>query len=341
MKDDKISMRQFMVLVVTALLMPASALLPTLTARLAGGAGWVSMAGAAVLLPAAGWAARRQSAAEPRRVASLIYMIWTFLVLMVSLRLSGARLAEIYGERGAWMCTGAMLLLAVWMARGRLAAFARAAEIFYLALAVLLAGILLLAAFQVEWSNLVPARAEMAGLPESGLAAAGLLLNLYPVTVLLRRTQGEKGSGRRAARWIVLFCGAMALLLGAVNGCLGAVLTGKVPSPFLIMVQGLGIQGAFQRGEALIISVWTLSDLALTGALLHAWRELAWDLRPGRWCRESVIPAAAAAMAGGWLLFRSEETLWRFSSTVLPVLGVIFGSICPIFAVLLDRRKGK
>lgn len=334
-------MRQLMVLIVTALLMPASALLPTLTARMAGSAGWLSMAGAAVLLLAAGRVAQARFSAgyALNRPVTIIYMVWTLLLLAVSLQLSGARLAEIYGKRMAWVCALAVLVLAAWMARGKLAAMARAAEIFYLALAVALAGVLLLAVFRVEWANYRLEAAQAAGLPESSLAAAGLLLNLYPAAVLLRRTQPEKGSRQRAAGWLLALCAALGLLLAAVTGCLGAALTGKIASPFLIMVQGLGIQGAFQRAEALIVSLWTLSDLALVGLLLYTWRELAQSLRVGTWSRWSVFGAGAAAMGGGWLAFGNVEVLWQFCSEVLPVLGLILGLFCPALGLLAGKWR--
>lgn len=336
-------MRQLMVLIVTALLMPASALLPTLTARMAGSAGWLSMAGSAVLLLAAGRVAQARFSAgyALNRPVTIIYMVWTLLLLAVSLRLSGARLTEIYGERMAWICALAVLVLAAWMARGKLAAMARAAEIFYLALAVALASVLLLAVFRVEWANYRLEAAQAAGLPESSLAAAGLLLNLYPAAVLLRRTQPEKGSGQRAARWLLALCAALGLLLAAVTGCLGAALTGKIASPFLIMVQGLGVQGAFQRAEALIVSLWTLSDLALVGLLLYTWRELAQSLRAGTWSRWSVFCAGAAAMGGGWLAFGDVEVLWWFCSEVLPVLGLILGLLCPALGLLAGKWRAR
>lgn len=348
MKRDVISTRQFMVLIVTALLMPASALLPTMTARAAGSAGWLSALGAIPFLLGAGWAmegfwrhGQESNGSILRNTVAVIYMLWTLLLLMLCLRLSRARLEEIYGETAAAACVAAMLLLAVWMALGKLTAFVRAVEIFYLALALLLAGLLVLAAFKVEWSNFSITLEEVSGLPQSGAAAAGLLLNIYPAAVLLRSktTQGRKKCYK--VKWIVVFCIVLTLLLGAVTGCLGAKLAGKISSPFLIMVQGLGVQGVFQRAEALIIAVWTLSDLALAGLLLHTWKALAGSLYPGKWSRRSIIPAAAVTIIGGWVLFNNVETMWRFCSQVLPGLGILLGLVCPVIARSIVLIRGK
>ena len=148
MGRDKISTRQWLVMIVTALLMPAIELLPTMTARLAGGAGWLSALGAIPILFGAGWAAngigqteRTSAGRSLRSIIIIMYMLWTLLLLMISLRLSAARLERIYGRTAAALCAASVLAVAVWMALGKLSAFARAGEIFYLALAAVFAGV--------------------------------------------------------------------------------------------------------------------------------------------------------------------------------------------------------
>lgn len=345
-REKELSPRQFRVLLAAALLMPVTALLPTMTARLAGSAGWLSPAGAIPLLLAACWAAHGAYPNEGSAVAGkircvlvILYLAWTFLILMLSLRLSGARLAKVYGTGTAAVYTVFILLAAVWLGRKKIQVLARAGEIFYLVLGVLLAGVLLLGAFHVEAESFAVSAEELAGLPRSSAAAAGLLLNIYPAVILKGGTSGGCG---KASVWVLAFCAAAALLLGAVIGCLGAGLTAEIPSPFFVMVQGLEIPGVFQRAEALVIALWTLSDLTLTGLLLHTWRGLADRLCPERWSRASVIPAAALAMLGGWGLFSDETDLWLFSSTVLPVLGLIWGLVCPAAVrILWGKRKEK
>lgn len=350
MERDALSLRQMMVLLATALLAPATDLLPALAAQKAGGAGWLSVLVALPLLLIALWAAAGISEGGglcqtlgrvPGSILTLIYMIWTLLALALSLRLSGARLAEIYGEGPAFLCTAALLVVAVWMGLGKTSAFARAGEIFYLALAVALAGVLLLAAFKVEGSNFRLSGSEAAALPGSGAATAGLFLNVFPAAALGRRVTVRSYNGRRAIWWIAAFCVAVTLLLGAVIGCLGPQLTARLRAPFLIMVQGLGVKGAFQRTEALFAALWTLSDLTLAGLLLHTWRELTDQLRPGKWSRWSILSAAVAALAGGWLLFPTAEKARIFCREVLPTIGLVFGLICPLLARILLRIRKK
>lgn len=343
MNRDQISNRQLMVLMVTAALSPCTALLPTMTAQAAGAAGWLSPLAAIPALLAVYGITRRISGLGIKhlpeflkKVLILLYLIWSFLLLTILLRLSGARLAEIYGENLSRICVAVLLLVAVWMALGKTAAFARAAEVFYFALSIFTAGVILLAVWKVEWSNFTVTGAEIVALPRSGIAAAGVLLNVYPA-VLLRGSTGQRSG---TTGWITVFCGVLAALLGVITGCLGSNLTEKTSSPFLILVQGLGVKGAFQRVEALVVTLWTLSDIILIALQMQVWRRLTGYLYPGAWCRLSVVPLALIALTCAWTLLGDVKVLWETCRFVLPAMGIIIGLLCPVLALCsLDMRK--
>lgn len=350
MERDVLSIRQMMVLLVTALLAPASDLLPVLSAQKAGGGGWLTVLGALPLLLIALWAVsgviRDRGAGQmlgglPRYIIIMVYLTWTLLTLMLSLRLCRARLSVIYGEGPAFVFTLVLLIVAVWMGLGKTSALARAGEVFYLALAVALAGVLFLSVFKVEGENLLLSAEEAAALPEGSVAAAGLLLNILPAAVLGKKVSVKPRNTHRAVGWTVAFCIVITLLLGAIIGCAGPQLTARLPAPFLTMVQGLGIKGTFQRTEALAAALWTLSDLTLAGLLLHTWRDLASQLHGGKWSRWSILPVAAAAIVGGWMFFASVDETRIFCCRVLPVIGLILGLICPLSARFLLRLQKK
>lgn len=347
MKHDALSMRQMMVLLAVALLAPATDVLPALAVQWAGRGGWLIPAGVFPLLLLALWAASglclrgglsQTLGRAPAGFVAAVYLAWVLLTLTLSLRLCWARLAA-FDQSGPAVCVVFLLAVAVWMGLGKVSAFARAGEVFYLALAVALIAVFLLAAPKVEWENLRPTLEEAAGLPGGCAAAAGLLLNIVPACALGGRVAKRPGNVRRAVGWTAAFCVTAALLLASITGCLGAGLTARLPEPFLIMIQGLGVKGAFQRTEALFAALWTLSDLILAGLLLHAWRALAGELCPGKWGRWSVVPVAAAALAGGWLFFPEAEQVQRFCGTVLPVAGIVLGLALPLLLQICVKRK--
>lgn len=339
MERDMLSVRQIMVMTVTALLAPMTALLPGLAASTAGSGGWLTVLGALPLLLIALWTAKYTQSVRRGWLCAInvLYLIWIPLLLASFLYLSRVRLAAVYGETlGAAFAAG-LILPAVWMALKKVSAFARAAEIFYLLLAVVLAAVLLMAVFKVEWRNLAVFGEELAEVPRGSAAVAGIILNVYPITVLKNKAAQQAGDGKRAVGWTVALATALSLTVAMITGSLGPTLAAKVSSPLLIMVQGLGVKGAFQRTEALVAAIWVVSDLLMAGVLLHAWRELANEIRPGNWCKWGVVSAAASALVVMWFLMRDDAVIQYIYSAVLPVSGLTLGLIIPVFLCLATK----
>ena len=333
---DVLSARQMMVLLAVVLLAPATDLLPTVAARQVGKGGWLIGFGILPVLLFALWVCSRVFCREEicktvGRTAGytiiILYMIWIVFVLAAAHRLSAARMEEIYGNVPSVWISIVLVAVAAWMGTGKVSALARAAEIFYLALTVMLAGILLLALFKMERQNLYPV--EWTRIFGGSFRSAGILLNVVPIAVLGLRVPKEGWSAQKIGGWSVAFCAAVTLVLIAVLGCVGSGLSARLEMPYFIMVQGLGIKGAFQRTEALAASVWLLSDLILCAALLRAGSDCVAQITTERWGRWSVPILAAAALAVGWLLF-PEEGVRTFCIKVLPVTGVVLGIIFPV-----------
>lgn len=350
MERDALSMRQMMVLLAVSLLAPITELLPNLAAGTLGSAGWLAPVGAFPLLLLALWAAgrlwRRGGSKAclldswPGKLLHMLYMLWALWTLGLSLGLALSRLKMVYDSPAALLWTAMVLVLAVWMALGKPAALARAGEIFYLALAVAVAVALVLAAGSARWSNLAVEGGQLLSLPLASLLTAGVLLQVFPAFLLGGQVARKPENRRRGVGWTAALCAVALLLLAAILGCLGPGLTLKLPAPFLTMVQGLRLQGAFQRTEALFAALWLLSDLVLSGLMLHAWRR-GWEgLCPRRSCRWSLPPAAAAAALLGWLLAEQVENPDRWL-VLLALPGLLLGLALPLIFQLFAQKKGK
>ena len=353
MGHDVLSMRQMMVFLAVGLMAPVADLLPGSGARMAGAAGWLAPLGALPLLLLAlglcgylcregtglGEAFQKALGNGVGKVLILMYMVWFFVLLAHRLRLCSARLAVIYSEGPAFLCAVALTALAVWMALAKAAAFARAGEIFYLALLVALAAILILAIFKVYPANLIPNKQEWAALPAASGTQAGVLLCAVLGGFFGGKVTRRPGDRRRAAAWTIAFCVAATLLTCAVTGNLGPTLTARMPAPFLTMVQGLGIEGTFQRTEALAASLWALADLVLVGLFLLSWKEMAYCVRPGKWAKWSILPVAALALAAGWLLFPDIQSAAQAAQFPLGVAGLCLGLAVPALLCLVTWRR--
>lgn len=349
MGRDVLSVRQMMVLLLVSLLAPATDLLPGIAAQQVGRGGWLIALGALPLLLLALWVCSklfcgRGLCAEVGKPLGytiiIIYLIWILLTLAATLRVSAVRMELIYSRVPPILFAVFVAAAASWMGMGKVSALARAAEIFYLALTVVLAGILLLALFKVEWRNLYPV--EWAKLSGGSVSAAGILLNVAPAAVLGARVPKKTRSTRSVCGWTIAFCAAIALMLAAVLGCIGSGLSARLDIPYFIMVQGLGVKGAFQRTEALVAAMWLLSDVILAGVLLRAWQEHLKELKCEKWGKWSIPAAAAAAIIIGWLLFPEGDSVRIFYRDALSVAGIVLGLIIPGLIMLVScvrRRK--
>lgn len=354
-------MRQLMVLLFAALLSPAIRVLPARTAEIAGRAGWLS---ALVALPVIlglcwvlwrlirpqeagtglGGALERAWGGALGRILLMAYLLWGLVLLAVSGRLYAQRLLST-GYRNTPLALFLVILFAVvlWMAWGKLSAFARAGEVFFLILCVALGAVLLFAAPHVEAENILPvwtedvAPALFSALPVLNTVAYGI----YGVflTGSITRRESDKG---RICRWTAAFCVLLTLLQLINLGNFGPGLVSRMEVPFFMMAKGIGLRGAFQRVESVVVALWVLSDLMFVGLLVFSLCEVSkrlFRLERGR----AAAPFIVLLGLGGALLFPDAFHLEWFADTVVPVgnLTLAYGVPVLTLAVAYVRRQTK
>ena len=110
---------------------------------------------------------------------------------------------------------------------------------------------------------------------------------------------------------------------------MGAGLASKLSQPFLVMVQGLSLEGSLARLEAPVAALWLLADFCRMGLLLAVLREAGGE-KGGKWL--AVLGGAAAGL-GGILLPRAENGVPG---------GILLGILAPLGLWLLSFcKKGK
>lgn len=350
MHDHKISYRQLRTILLLALLPLATELLPN---RLqgAGSAAWLCplLAGAVAMLLALLLLKRKflgngdlgQQMAQrwgklPARILAALFFLWGLFLLTAHASRLGGRLADSL-RASPILLTGAVLLLAGWMTARGLPAFARACEVFALAVGFGFAMILLFGIFRLRWGYvLLFTIGELGQVPSGALTTLGTLaLGTYALFIIgdVREEEGSGWRGRLALGALFLLVAAAVLL---VLGRFGPALTGEIDRPFFQMVSGLGFQGAFQRLEELASALWVLGDEALLGLLLLSLRRL---LAQASGCKEG--------QAMGWsltaLVFLGAlpTAFWNsvMHSPILPWGNLAFGA--GILLILAFSRKNE
>lgn len=358
MEGDQISARQLYGMLFTGLLTPAVRALPVLTAAVADKSAWLTGLLAFPPLLGAGWATYtlskgagglsgglcRAFGVTVGRTITIIYMLWALFLLSLEGRLYAGRMVTA-GYRGASPAVFLLVLLGVtvWMARRKLCAFARSAEICFLVLALILTlvvGFSLLDARPRRvlpvWTQDLPAAAAATLVPV-GVLSGGVLGGF-----LAGQVSPREGDARLGRRWLLGTCVAITLLqLGAVAQ-LGARLCARVEVPFFEMARGVGMDGAFQRVESIVMAFWILSDFVWMGTLLFAIKAMAAVVAKPNWVRRTPVIAATLAFLGALFLFPDDFAARALDAWLAPAGQLVLGFAIPFAALLgeyLKRRK--
>ena len=209
------------------------------------------------------------------RVLAGLFLLWGLYLTAAHAARIGSRLSDSL-RASPILITAVALLLAGWMASGGLPAFARACEVFALAVGFGFFLIFLFGVFRLQWDEVLLWNwQELSQVPQGVFTAGGTVAAGGYVLFLLGDVRPEEKSRGTVMRRL----GGLFLLLGAgmllVLGRLGADLAAQINRPFFQMVSGLGFEGAFQRLEELASALWVLGDAALLGLLLLCLRRLA------------------------------------------------------------------
>jgi len=354
MKEDRISKTQLTALVWAGALAPAAELMPGLLLPGAGRGAWLAALAAGPVVLLAGWLTLRAAGeaglsraalelAGPAlgRGVLLIYMAWGELLLALRLRLCADRLLDA-GERDGsltFFLLGAAAV-ALWMGAGELSAFARAGQLFLTALLCGAAVVLGLAVPHMRPERLVLYGGwDAGGTLRAALSAAGALSWVLPAGFLTGRTE-------RKGRWHWTFwamggCALLALAQAVIVGCFGAELAGRLDRPFFALAKSVGIEGAFQRAEALAAALWTLADLVMAGALVFALREMTGAVFPKADVRAVGAAAVLAAAVLALAAFPAWGTAEDWNRTLVPAAGPALALLLPGGLCLLRAVRGK
>lgn len=358
MNEDKISRTQLMALLWAGVMAPAAELLPALLLPGAGKGAWLAVVLAAPVVLAAGWLMGSLAGREglARGVTGLLgkwlgggvlllYIMWALFLLSLRLRLCAQRLLA-SGERDGtlWFFLLAVAAVLLWFGRGTLAAFARTGQIFLTALLSAAGMVLALSLFQARPERLLPLWWAQAGpVARASLSAAGVMgWGLFlPFLMGAVRDQGEK----KHWHWLFWGLGGTLLLAAAqavILGNLGAALAARLNSPFFALAKSVGVEGAFQRVEGVVMALWTFADLIMGGVLIFAVRAMAEELlgpQAGKW-----VPWGAALLsaAGALVLFPTPGAAEEWNRRMVPAVNLLLGFLLPALLWLFKTlvRKG-
>lgn len=259
------------------------------------------------------------------RSTLILYIVWAVLLAgavmgRCALRLGGG------GEGSPWFFLGLLVVAVLWMIRGEIGAFGRVAQGMLAALLVTVGAVLLLALPQADGTLLRPVGVRAAEWLRGIVSTVEILSPALYGAFLLGRT-GEHGQSRCFLWWTVVGCAAGAAALAIIQSCLGPALSARMEQPLFTLTQGVGVEGAFQRAESLVITLWSGTDLMTALLLLRAAEEIGGALHPGWGGRIKTAVGIASALAAA-IYIEGMPGPWLTK-------GAVFLFVIPAGAVLL------
>ena len=244
-----------------------------------------------------------------------------------------------------------MLIIGTIAALGPVKALPRASRVFAPVLLSVIVLALIFSLGSVDVRNLLPIKTQSAGrVFISGLA----VVEIYGAVLYCAAFLEDQSplQGRRFASyagWLALICLLLCTFCAVIIGCYGARLTSRTLHPFFSMIRDVTLTKTVERIEALVTTLWVLSDFVIFTLLLctasHIFR-LIFGFRPekGDVCAldmsngRIIIPLCAALSGTAALLMPTSEHVMRSISQII-VPGASLTILFVILPLLLLIAK--
>lgn len=275
------------------------------------------------------------------RVLCGVFGLWMLLLACLTLRLGVERLTStLYPNTGMGLFFLAVLAVEWWLGKQKLPVLARMGQIFFFAVVLTLALVLVMGIGSIHLYNVWPVwTQDLPGVARATVPALGVLGTGVGTLFCFGQVTDRRGGRRLALGWTAALCLTLAALAFVVLGVFGPAVVQRLQIPFFSLAKEVCIEGAVERLEPLVVTMWVFTDLALLGLLLRSARR-ALALAVGGEEGRSLAPLLLLLLPGAYLvagsffaLERSYETWFLWGDLVL-FYGV------PLAAGVIGKRRG-
>ncbi|MCD7928526.1 MAG: spore germination protein [Oscillospiraceae bacterium] len=356
--DKSISLRQYLVLLFVALLSPLVKLIPGGLAAQAGTGAWLSALALLPIVLAVVWLAAYLGRSLPEneglgellcralgqragRILCGVCGLWLLLLGCLTLRLSVERLTStIYPNTGMGLFFLAILAVEWWLGKQKLPVLARVGQIFFFAVVLTLVLVLVMGVGSIHLYNVWPVWTQnLPGIAKATVPALGVLGTGVGTLFCFGQVTDRRGGRRLALEWTAALCLTLTVLSFVVLGVFGPAVVQRLQIPFFSLAKEVSVEGAVERLEPLVVTMWVFTDLVLLGLLLRSARR-ALTLAAGSEEEQSMTPLLLLVLPGAYLVAGSFFALERSYEMWLlwGDLALFYGM--PLAAALIGKCRG-
>jgi spore germination protein (amino acid permease) len=357
--DEKISMKQTIMLFVIMFCAPAIRYIPLYTAEQAHQAAWLAPIISFLLeiIYMLVWCAFIQKYGGKSfvdiikdicgnlmgNIICIIYFIWITLLLSYNVRMYGERIVSTsMNGVNIMLVIIVMLLLVGYIARKGLVPLAKMSEIFFYFLAIIFAIYNVLILTSIDVQNLFPITYKDA-LPVFGANFGIIAIFAYNILIFMFNDKiDHKDQFKKYSMKVIVTLTIISLLVIVIPLCVfGWSVLIKMPIPYLNTMMEISIADTIERIEGLIVVFWIITDFTLITAFVFA----AINMIKVSFALSNVQPLIYTYIIFifflSMILANSTLELKGLSEKILTQFNIIMGYFLPILIFGIGKLRKK
>jgi len=360
--NNKISMRQAMIMYVVACMSPITRVFPFAGAKTAAHAGWLSaiLAALALLVLVRVFAAFFKRGADGpanlsdvfelaygsivAKIILVFYAAWVALLFLIYIRFFAEKmLSTMFPSANIGFFIVTMMALVLVASRGRLEAFARFSEISLIGFMVIITVLVLclLPAFEIR--NVLPVTpSDAVPVVKGGLQMLSILGYFSLFFFLGDHISDKEHTVKRGSR-AALHLGIVTTVITAI--CIGTLshrIVERMPMPFFSTTKLITVMQPLDRMEAFLLCSWVVADFIIITAFALILMNIIKKLFAAREARFFATPIAFFGIVGGIFLVTSRFELEAFTrSRVTMTINSVAGFGIPILTLIVGKLRSK
>lgn len=169
----------------------------------------------------------------------------------------------------------------------------------------------------------------------------GFMNQVFILGWLLPYFQSSAGKARKASLLALSGVVVMSVSLIMLTLMILGPLTGKLTYSFLSVVQYIGIEGSFERLEAIAVSTWVIGCFIKVAVSLFIFSVCISHLFGIRHYRDLVFPLTLLSLIGSIWVFPNAAALLDYLVFTFPVLAFLNQTLIPLALLIVDGVKRK
>ncbi|MFC3803459.1 endospore germination permease [Cohnella sp. GCM10012308] len=170
--------------------------------------------------------------------------------------------------------------------------------------------------------------------------AGGFMNQVFILGWLLPYFQSS-GKARRASIFALTGVTLMSVSLVLLTLMILGPLTGKLTYSFLSVVQYIGIEGSFERLEAIAVATWVIGCFIKIAVSVFIFSLCVSRLFGIRDYRDLVFPLALLSLVGSVWIFPNAAALLNYLVFTFPVLAFVNQTVIPLALLTVDAARRK